>query len=47
VTFPGRGQAEPFADNRLQCRRAPPGHSLLFLLNRNGVPSVGGIVKLR
>jgi galactose oxidase len=27
-------------------RRAPPGHYLLFLLNRNGVPSVGKIVKV-
>ncbi len=28
-------------------RRAPPGHYLLFLLNRNGVPSVGRIVKVQ
>jgi galactose oxidase len=27
-------------------RRAPPGYYLLFLLNRNGVPSVGKIVKV-
>lgn len=26
-------------------RRAPPGYYLLFLLNRNGVPSVGTIIK--
>jgi galactose oxidase len=26
--------------------RAPPGHYLVFLLNRNGVPSVGKIVKV-
>jgi galactose oxidase len=28
-------------------RRAPPGHYLLFLLNRNGVPSVGTIVQVQ
>jgi len=28
-------------------RRAPPGHYLLFLLNRNGVPSVGTIVHVQ
>jgi galactose oxidase len=28
-------------------RRAPPGHYLLFLLNRNGVPSVGRVVRVR
>lgn len=28
-------------------RLAPPGHYLLFLLNRNGVPSVGRIVQVR
>lgn len=28
-------------------RRAPPGHYILFLLNRNGVPSAGTIVKLQ
>jgi galactose oxidase len=28
-------------------RRASPGHYLLFLLNRNGVPSVGKIVRVR
>jgi hypothetical protein len=28
-------------------RRAPPGHYLLFLLNRNGVPSVGTIIKVQ
>ena len=27
-------------------RLAPPGHYLLFLLNRNGVPSVGRIVRV-
>jgi Domain of unknown function (DUF1929)/Glyoxal oxidase N-terminus len=26
---------------------APPGHYMLFLLNRNGVPSVGSIVKIQ
>ena len=26
--------------------RAPPGHYMLFLVNRNGVPSVGSIVKV-
>jgi hypothetical protein len=31
----------------LNSRRAPPGHYLLFLLNRNGVPSVGRIVQVR
>ena len=28
-------------------RRAPPGHYVLFLLNRNGVPSTGTIVQVR
>jgi hypothetical protein len=28
-------------------RRAPPGHYLLFLLNRNGVPSAGRVVKVQ
>jgi len=28
-------------------RRAPPGHYLLFLLNRNGVPSAGRVVRVR
>jgi hypothetical protein len=28
-------------------RRAPPGHYLLFLLNRNGVPSVGQVVRVQ
>jgi galactose oxidase len=28
-------------------RRAPPGHYLLFLLNRNGVPSVGRIIRIQ
>ncbi len=28
-------------------RRAPPGHYLLFLLNRNGVPSAGRVVQVR
>jgi hypothetical protein len=28
-------------------RRAPPGYYLLFLLNRNGVPSVGQIIKIQ
>jgi hypothetical protein len=28
-------------------RRAPPGHYLLFLLNRNGVPSLGRVVRVR
>ena len=28
-------------------RRAPPGHYLLFLLNRNGVPSVGRIIRVQ
>jgi len=31
----------------LNSRLAPPGHYLLFLLNRNGVPSVGKIVKVQ
>ncbi len=31
----------------LNGRRAPPGHYLMFLLNRNGVPSVGRIVQVR
>ena len=26
---------------------APPGHYLVFILNRNGVPSVGKIVRLQ
>ncbi|MBA3319053.1 MAG: DUF1929 domain-containing protein [Gemmatimonadales bacterium] len=28
-------------------RRAPPGHYMLFLLNRNGVPSVGRVVRVQ
>jgi hypothetical protein len=28
-------------------RRAPPGHYLLFLLNRNGVPSAGRVVRVQ
>jgi hypothetical protein len=28
-------------------RQAPPGHYLLFLLNRNGVPSAGTVVQVR
>jgi hypothetical protein len=28
-------------------RRAPPGHYLLYLLNRNGVPSAGRVVMVR
>jgi hypothetical protein len=28
-------------------RRAPPGYYLLFVLNRNGVPSLGKIVQVR
>jgi hypothetical protein len=28
-------------------RKAPPGHYLLFLLNRNGVPSAGKIVRVQ
>jgi hypothetical protein len=28
-------------------RLAPPGHYLLFVLNRNGVPSVGKIIKVQ
>jgi galactose oxidase len=28
-------------------RRAPPGHYLLFILNRNGVPSAGSVVRVR
>jgi galactose oxidase len=31
----------------LNSRRAPPGHYLLFLLNRNGVPSAGKIVRVQ
>ena len=26
--------------------KAPPGHYLLFILNRNGVPSVGKVVQV-
>jgi hypothetical protein len=28
-------------------RLAPPGHYLLFILNRNGVPSVGKVVRVQ
>jgi hypothetical protein len=28
-------------------RLAPPGHYLLFVLNRNGVPSVGKVVRVQ
>jgi Domain of unknown function (DUF1929)/Bacterial Ig-like domain (group 1) len=30
-----------------EAKQAPPGHYLLFLLNRNGVPSVGRVVQIR
>jgi hypothetical protein len=30
-----------------EAKQAPPGHYLLFLLNRNGVPSVGKVVQIR
>jgi hypothetical protein len=26
---------------------APPGHYLVFILNRNGVPSVGKVIRLQ
>jgi hypothetical protein len=26
---------------------APPGHYLVFILNRNGVPSVGKVIKVQ
>ena len=28
-------------------RKAPPGHYLVFILNRNGVPSAGSIVRVQ
>lgn len=31
----------------LNSRRAPPGHYLLFILNRNGVPSAGSMVRVQ
>ena len=34
-------------DAPLNADQAPPGHYLLFLLNRNGVPSVGKVVRIQ
>jgi Domain of unknown function (DUF1929) len=31
----------------LNGRLAPPGHYLVFILNRNGVPSVGKVIKVQ
>jgi hypothetical protein len=28
-------------------RQAPPGHYMIFLLNRNGVPSAGKIIRVQ
>ena len=42
---PGSGLVKVTAP--ANARRAPPGHYLLFLLNRNGVPSTGTVVRIR
>jgi galactose oxidase len=46
LTF-SRGSGVVRVTTPSNARRAPPGHYLLFLLNRNGVPSVGRIVRVR
>jgi hypothetical protein len=46
LTF-SRGSGIVRVTSPSDARRAPPGHYLLFLLNRNGVPSVGKIVRVR
>lgn len=46
LTF-GRGSGVVNVTTPSTSRRAPPGHYLLFLLNRNGVPSVGTIIKVQ
>jgi hypothetical protein len=46
LTF-SRGSGVVRVTTPANARRAPPGHYLLFLLNRNGVPSVGRIVRVQ
>jgi len=46
LTF-SRGTGKVNVTAPADSRRAPPGHYLLFLLNRNGVPSVGTIVQVQ
>jgi len=46
LTF-GRGSGLVRVTAPSNSRRAPPGYYLLFLLNRNGVPSQGKIVKVQ
>jgi galactose oxidase-like protein/Kelch motif protein len=46
LTF-SRGSGLVRVTTPANARRAPPGHYLLFLLNRNGVPSVGRVVRVQ
>ena len=42
-----RGSGQVRVTAPANARRAPPGHYLLFLLNRNGVPSAGRVVRVQ
>ena len=46
LTF-GRGSGLVRVTTPTNSRRSPPGYYLLFLLNRNDVPTVGRIVKVQ
>jgi hypothetical protein len=46
LTF-SRGSGIVRVTTPTSAKRAPPGHYLLFLLNRNGVPSAGRIVRVQ
>ncbi|HEY3118327.1 MAG TPA: galactose oxidase early set domain-containing protein, partial [Chloroflexota bacterium] len=46
LTF-SRGSGQVSVTAPSNARRAPPGHYLLFLLNRNGVPSAGRIMRVQ
>jgi galactose oxidase len=46
LTF-SRGSGSVRVTTPANARRAPPGHYLLFLLNRNGVPSAGRVVRVQ
>ena len=45
LTF-SRGSGQVRVTAPANARRSPPGHYLLFLLNRNGVPSAGRVVRV-
>ncbi len=42
-----RGSGQVRVTAPANARRAPPGHYMLFLLNRNGVPSAGRVVRVQ